>query len=118
MEKWRKEIEEILSRSRTVDRWLIHDLVWQQKDDPVHATTLAAMRHLMIAMKLLGTGPGAIPQSEMKEKIKKSFVESGLPIEAINGFFALLDRQDPLDHEDRPKETTDEETNESPGDNT
>ena len=118
MEKWRKEIEEILSKSWTVDRWLIRDLVRQQKDAPVHEATLAAMRHLMVAMRLLGAGPGTISETEMKEKIKKSCVESGLPIEAINIFFTLLERQDPLGPEDRPKETLDDETNESPGDNT
>lgn len=118
MEKWRKEIEELLSRNRTVDRWLIQDLVQRQKDDPVHEATLAAMRHLMTAMRLLSTGPGAISQTEIKEKVRKSCVESGMPIEAINFFFTMLERQDPLGPKGRPEKPTGEETNESPGEDT
>ena len=115
MEKWRDQIEEILSENRTVNRWIIRDLV-RQEDDPNHQTTLAAMSHLMTAMKLLYAGPDAISEPEFKERIKKSFTEAGLPEEMVNGLFAWLDRQDILEPGNPTGEAVDEETNESLGD--
>jgi len=114
MEKWRDEIEEMLSHNRTIDRWIIRDFVWQE-DNSIQRTMLA-MSHLMTAMKLMCTGPDAISEPELKERIKKSLAETGLPGEAINCFFALLERQTPLEPDDRPEEATDEETNEPLGD--
>ena len=115
MEKWKDEIEELLSKNRTVDRWIIRDLVWQE-DNPAHKTMLDAMSHLMTAMRLLRGGPCAISETELKERIKRSCAEAGLPKEAINGFFTWFDRQEIADTENRSDSATDEETNEPFGD--
>jgi len=115
MEKWRDEIEELLSHNQTIDRWLIHDLVWKN-DNPTQRRMLDAMSHLMAAMKLICTGPNAISASEFKERITRSCAEAPLPKEAVNCFFAWLDTQTPPSLDDRTKEAPDEATNEPPGD--
>jgi len=115
MEKWKEEIEKLLSHNRTVDRWIIHDFVWQN-DDPTYGKLMEAMSHLMAAMKLLCTGPNAISASEFKERMKRSCAEAGLPREAVNGLFAWLEKQGPPRLDNRTEETPDEATNESPGD--
>ena len=115
MEKWREEIEKLLSHNRTVDRWIIHDFVWQN-DDPTNMTMLEAMSHLMAAMKLLYTGPNAISASEFKERVNRSFAEAGLPVEAANGLFAWLEKQDTPRLDSLTDEAPDGATNEPPGD--
>ncbi|MBC8477895.1 MAG: hypothetical protein H8D49_06070 [Dehalococcoidia bacterium] len=118
MEKWRDEIEELLARNRTVDRWIIHDFVWKE-DQSAHATLLAAMSHLMTAMRLLSAGPCAISEAELKERINRSFAAAGLPREMVDAFFEGLNSgisklppwAGPLF-----KETDAEETNEASGD--
>ena len=86
MEKWKDEIEELLSKNRTVDRWIIRDLVWQE-DNPAHKTMLNAMSHLMTAMRLLRTGPHAISETELKERINRSLAAAGLPPGVGDAFF-------------------------------
>ncbi|MBI2852757.1 MAG: hypothetical protein HYX84_06615 [Chloroflexi bacterium] len=115
MEKWRDDIEKLLSTNRTIDRWIIHDFVWNN-DDPAHRTTMEAMSHLMAAMKLLCTGPNAISAPEFKERIKRSCAEAGLPREAVNGLFAWLEKQGSPGLDNRTEEAPDEATNEPPGD--
>jgi hypothetical protein len=118
MEKWKDEIEELLSKNRTIDRWLIRDLVWQE-DNPAHKTMLDAMSHLITAMRLLRGGPCAISETELKERIKRSCAAAGLPQEMVDAFFEGLKSgmgklppwADPLF-----KETNDEEPNEPFGD--
>ena len=118
MEKWRNEIEELLATNRTVDRWLIQDFV-EQDDQSGRTTVLAAMSHLMTAMKLLRTGPYAISETELEERINKSFTEAGLPRGMVDAFFERLKSgmgQLPPWAEPLFKETDDEETNETTGD--
>ena len=118
MEKWKDEIEEILSKNRTVDRWIIRDFVWQE-DNSDHRTMVAAMSHLMTAMRLLRTGPHAISETELKERINRSLAAAGLPREMVDAFFeGLKSGMGKLPPWAEPlfKETDDEETNETPGD--
>ena len=75
-----------------------------------------AMSHLMVAMKLMCTGPNAISASEFKERIARSCVEAGLPKEAVNSFFAWLDSQGLPGLDTRTGQAPDEETHELPGD--
>ena len=118
MEKWRNEIEEMLSNNRTVDRWIIHDFVWKE-DTSDHTTLLAAMNHLITAMKLLSAGPCAISETELKERLNRSFTAAGLPREMVDAFFEGLESgisKLPPWAESLFKETDDEKTNETPGD--
>ena len=118
MEKWKDEIEELLARNRTVDRWIIHDFVWKE-DQSAHTTLLSAMSHLMTAMRLLSAGPCAISETELKERINKSFTAAGLPREMVDAFFEGLNSSMgklPPWAEPLFKETGDEDTNETSGD--
>lgn len=85
MEKWKDEIEELLTRNRTVDRWLIRDLVWRE-DQSDQARLLAAMSHLMAVMRLICAGPQAISETELKARISRSFTAAGLPREMVDAF--------------------------------
>ena len=118
MEKWKDEIEELLARNRTVDRWIIRDFVWQE-DQSAHTTLLAAMNHLMTAMRLLSAGPCAISETELKERINRSFTAAGLPREMVDAFLKGMESgigKLPPWAEPLFKETDDEETNEASGD--
>ena len=115
MEKWRNEIEEILAKNPTVDRWIIRDLVWQEPQSG-HLPIAAAMNHLMTMMKLLFMGQGVITDAEWMEKVKRSFAEISLPKEMIDDLFDLLNSQDFLRPKTQFKEATDEEIREAFGD--
>ena len=115
MEKWRNEIEEILARNPTVDRWIIRDLVWQEPQSG-HLPIAAAMNHLMTMMKLLFMGQGVITDAEWRERVKRSFAEISLPKEMIDDLFDLLNSQDFLGPKTQFKEATDEEIREAFGD--
>ena len=115
MEKWRNEIEEILARNPTVDRWIIRDLVWQEPQSG-HLPIAAAMNHLMTMMKLLFMGQGVITDAEWRERVKRSFAEISLPKEMIDDLFDRLNSQDFLGPKTQFKEATDEEIREAFGD--
>ena len=115
MEKWRNEIEEILAKNPTVDRWIIRDLVWQEPQSG-HLPIAAAMNHLMTMMKLLFMGHGVITDAEWREKVKRSFAEISLPKEMIDDLFDRLNSQDFLGPKTQFKEATDEEIREAFGD--
>ena len=115
MEKWRNEIEEILAKNPTVDRWIIRGLVWQETQSG-HLPIAAAMNHLMTMMKLLFMGQGVITDAEWREKVKRSFAEISLPKEMIDDLFDRLNSQDFLRPQTQFKEATDEEIREAFGD--
>ena len=115
MEKWRNEIEEILAKNPTVDRWIIRDLVWQATKSG-HLPIAAAMNQLMTMMKLLFMGQGVITDAEWREKVKRSFAEISLPKEMIDDLFDRLNSQDFLRPKTQFKEATDEEIREAFGD--
>ena len=115
MEKWRNEIEEILAKNPTVDRWIIRDLVWQEPQSG-HLPIAAAMNHLMTMMKLLFMGQGVITDAEWRERVKRSFAEISLPKEMIDDLFDRLNSQDFLRPKTQFKEATDEEIREAFGD--
>ena len=115
MEKWRNEIEEILAKNRTVDRWIIRDFVWQEHQSG-HMPIVAAMNHLMTVMKLLFMEQGVITDAEWRERIKRSFAETSFPKEMIDDLFGRLNSQDLLRPKTQFKEATDEEIREAFGD--
>ena len=115
MAKWRNEIEEILAKNPTVDRWIIRDLVWQEPQSG-HLPIVAAMNHLMTMMKLLFMGQGVITDAEWRERVKRSFAEISLPKEMIDDLFDRLNSQDFLGPKTQFKEATDEEIREAFGD--
>ena len=115
MAKWRNEIEEILAKNPTVDRWIIRDLVWQEPQSG-HLPIVAAMNHLMTMMKLLFMGQGVITDAEWRERVKRSFAEISLPKEMIDDLFDRLNSQDFLRPKTQFKEATDEEIREAFGD--
>ena len=115
MEKWRNEIEEILARNPTVDRWIIRDLVWQETQSG-HLPIVAAMNQLMTMMKLLFMGQGVITDAEWRERVKRSFAEISLPKEMVDDLFDRLNSQDFLRPKTQFKEATDEEIREAFGD--
>ena len=115
MEKWRNEIEEILAKNPTVDRWIIRDLVWQETQSG-HLPIVAAMNQLMTMMKILFMGQGVITDAEWREKVKRSFTEISLPKEMIDDLFDRLNSQDFLRPKTQFKEATDEEIREAFGD--
>ena len=81
MEKWRNEIEEILFKSRTVDRWLIHDFVWKERDPaPMQFPAPTPLRKALI---FLFMGPVFMSEPVWREEIGKLLTEAGLREETV-----------------------------------
>ncbi len=117
MEKWRGEIEEILAKSRTVDRWLIRDLVWSQPDTiPMQFPAPTPLRK---ALMLLFMGPVFMPEPVWREEIRKLLTEAGLRAETVADVIEHA-KHEPDQLPPWPgtmfKPSTDEDTREAPGD--
>ena len=89
MEQWKHEIEKLLARNRTIDKWIIRDFVLNE-DQSAHKAVHAAMSHLLTAMRLMCVESQVIPEAELKERLNRSFEAAGMPREMLDSLFKSL----------------------------
>ena len=115
MEKWKEDIEKVLARNPTVDRWIIHDFVWRENHP--WETLVPIMMKCMEALKaLMLTGPGDVSDPEWLERITNSLIEAGWSREMVDDFIERLKANVHRLHGPGAGQATDEESREAFGD--
>ena len=114
-EKWKDDIEEILAGNSTIDRWIIHDFVWNE-EAPVQMPSASTIHKLMLGVTGVFTGRDFVPKPELKETFQNLLSGTGIPGEMIDELFERAYNRDFRNLKPLCREMSEEEFREALGD--